>query len=131
MTEVCVAVFAPYLGPYREPAPVLFLHDIARLEGFGEARPSRAGIVFVQGTEQGLAGDDIDIDARFLVVPVFIMEGWLRAVLLCYLELCGSQLFFQFLSGRFHIGAHISTLRLPGMHRLLLSPDLSQILVAP
>src|SRR5512143_3339749 len=110
MAQMCVAVFAPYLGPHREPAPILFLHDVAGLEWFSEARPSRAGIVLVQGTEQGLSGDDIDIDARFLVVPIFVMEGWLRTVLLRYLELHGGQLFFQFLSGRFHIDAHISVL---------------------
>ena len=95
MADVRVGVFAPDLGPDREPAPVLFLHDIAGLEGLGETRPSRAGIVFVEGTEQGLAGDDIDVDARFLVVPVFVIEGRLRAVLLRYFVLHGSQPFFR------------------------------------
>ena len=45
----------------------------------GEARPAGAGVELVERAEQRLAGDDVDVDAGLVVVPVLIVERRLGA----------------------------------------------------
>src|SRR6266498_3490672 len=66
--------------------------DVGFLERSGEARPARAGIVLVERREERLARDDIQIDARPVVVPVFVREGALGPLLLRDVVLEGRQL---------------------------------------
>ena len=69
-----VCKFAAHLDAVGKKRPVLALYDVTGLQRLGEARPTRAGIVFVQGAEQGLAGHNVHIDTRLLVIPVFVLE---------------------------------------------------------
>src|SRR6516162_11570375 len=72
-----------------------------------ETRPSRPAVELVEGGEGGeerLAGNHVDVEARLLVVPVFIGEGALGPVSLGDAVLLGSQLRDRF--GVFPVGRH-------------------------
>src|SRR5215470_15332167 len=66
--------------------------DILRFNGLGEAGPAASRIKLVGRREQRLAGHDIDVDARFLVIQIFSGSGGLGAILLRYVILLGRQL---------------------------------------
>jgi hypothetical protein len=68
-------------------APVGVNHDVARFQGPGEARPPGSRFVLVLGAEKRLSGHHVDVDALLVVVPVFVVEGTLRSVLLGHREL--------------------------------------------
>ena len=53
---------APDLDAGHEKVMVFLLHDIPRLQGLGETRPSGPGIIFVLGAEQGFPGNDVDVN---------------------------------------------------------------------
>jgi hypothetical protein len=81
MAEVGVALGGAGLGANHA---VGFVGDFLNIffgERLGEAGPTGAGIEFIEGTEEGLFRNDADIDALAFVVPVFILEGGLRAAL--------------------------------------------------
>src|SRR2546425_2487984 len=88
------------LGAHREEGPIHQLADIARLERFGEARPPSARIELVERAEQRLAGHDVYVDPRLMVVPVLIMEWRLGGGVLGYLVLSRRERAAQFRFGR-------------------------------
>src|SRR3989442_5277817 len=88
------------LGAHREEGPIPQLADIARLEGFGEARPPSARLELVERAEQRLAGHDVHVDPRLMVVPVLIMEWRLGGGVLGYLVLSRRERAAQFRFGR-------------------------------
>jgi hypothetical protein len=65
-------------------AAVGVLDHIFRLDRLGEARPTRAAVELVNRGEQRLTRDNIDVDARLLVIQILPGSGGLRAVLLRY-----------------------------------------------
>src|ERR1700730_16325487 len=65
---------------HAEGRIALFEHEVGR-NWFGKSRASRAGVDFVGGTKERVAGDDIDVNARPLIVPILIAKGSLGAVL--------------------------------------------------
>ena len=69
--------------------------DVRFLQRPGEARPARAGIVLVQRREERLAGDDVHVDPRLVVVPVLVGEGALGPRFLGHIVLEGRQLLSQ------------------------------------
>ncbi len=95
MAEVRIAMFAPYLDALHEKASVFLLNDVARLKRPCKARPSGPRIELIRRTEEGLTGDDIHVDPFLMVIPVLILEGSLRSVLLGHFVLEGSQFLFQ------------------------------------
>ena len=91
MAEMGITMFAPDLDARHEKMMVFLLHDIARLKRLSEARPSGAGFIFVLGAEQGLPGNDIDVNAFSMVIPVFIPERRFGALFLSHFILHGGQ----------------------------------------
>jgi len=91
MSEVTVAVGRAHFGADHPVRRVAQLADIGGLDGFGEAWPTATGFEFVGRGKQRLTRDDIDIDARLLVVQVFAGAGRLSGALLCDAELLGRQ----------------------------------------
>src|SRR5262249_13463148 len=87
VAQVRVAVRRTDLGTLREESPVDLLANVVRIERPSEARPTGAGIVLVERAEQRLAGDDIDVNAGVLVVPVLVVKRRLGTLLLRHLEL--------------------------------------------
>src|SRR5712692_349309 len=78
-----------------EEAPVLALADVPGLERPREAGPAGAGVVLVERAEERLAGDDVDVDAGPVVVPVLVAEGRLRALVLGHPVLHGGERLLQ------------------------------------
>jgi len=72
---------------------------------------------FVQRTEKRLSGNDIHVDALFVVVPVFIFERRLGAVLSRYLILERRQGLAEFFIARPGITRHVRSRLLPGAVR--------------
>jgi len=93
MAQVGIGMPAPDLGTAHQQAAIILLNDIPGLQRPGEAGPARTGIELVEGAEERLPGDDIDVDAFPLVLFVLIPERRLGAAFLGDLVLEGSQLF--------------------------------------
>src|ERR1051325_1323011 len=85
--EMAVAMGRTHLGADHAVRELAQLVDVGRLDGFGEAGPAASRFKLVGGCEQRLAGNDIDVDARFLVVQIFSGSGSLGAILLSYATL--------------------------------------------
>ena len=105
-------MFASDLGPRRHQLAVDMLGDVFSFDRLGEARPARAALVLVRRAEEGLAADDIDVDAIFLVVPELVAERRLgpfllgdrvlqRRQFLTKLGLCGFVVFLALVGHRF------------------------------
>src|SRR6266581_2490745 len=77
VAKVRIAVRGPHFGALHEQRAIGLLLDVARLERPREARPSGAGIVFVERAEQRLAGYDVHVDPVLMIVPVLVLEGTL------------------------------------------------------
>jgi hypothetical protein len=60
-------------------------------DGLGETGPAAARFEFVRRCEKRLSGDDINVDARLLVVVVFAGKGPFRARLLGHAVLLRRQ----------------------------------------
>src|SRR3954462_8133576 len=104
VAKVAVAVLGADLGPCYAVRAVNVLDDVRGLEGPRETRPSRPAVELVEGCEERLAGNHVDIETRLLVVPVFVGEGALGPVSLRDAVLLGSQLRDRF--GIFRVGRH-------------------------
>src|SRR3954451_14366178 len=99
-----VAVLGADLGPRHAVRAVNVLDDVRGLQGPRETRPSRPAVELVGGCKERLAGNHVDVEARFLVVPVFVGEGALGSVSLRDAVLLGSQLRYRFWV--FPVGRH-------------------------
>jgi hypothetical protein len=80
-----------WLSPCLERTSVRF-DDVRGLEGPHETQPSRPAVELIERCEERPAGSDVDVEARLLVVPVFVGEGKLGPVGLRDAVLLGSQL---------------------------------------
>jgi len=103
MAEMGIAVLAAHFRSGHQQFGVLFLDNILRHQRTGETGPPGAGFEFIRGTEQRLARHDINVNAFFLIVPIFILERRLGAVFLRDFILHRRQFFAQNLIGRFGI----------------------------
>lgn len=88
-------MFAAYLGADHEKASVRFFQDITRLQRLSKTRPARAGVELVPGAEERLTCDNVYVDARLMVVPVFVFEGRLGAANV-FLEASAKRCSFSF-----------------------------------
>jgi hypothetical protein len=101
---VAVAVLGTDLGPCHAVRAVDLLYDIRGLERPRETRPASAAVELIEGCEERLAGNHVDVEARLLVVPVFVGEGALGPVSLRDAVPLGSQFRDRF--GVFPVGRH-------------------------
>src|SRR5262245_54192405 len=92
VAEMAVRVRRAHLSAEHAVRGVPQFVDILRFNGLGEAGPAASGIKLVGRREQRLAGHDIDVDSRFLVIQIFSGSGGLGAVLLRYVILLGREL---------------------------------------
>jgi hypothetical protein len=65
------------------------------VDTFSEAGPAGAGVILIQRTKERLTGEDIHINTRSFLIPVFILKRGFSAVFLSYLILQGSKLLFE------------------------------------
>src|SRR5262245_29515517 len=90
--EMAVRMGRAYLGAYHAVRGVPHFVDIRRFNGLGEAGPAASRIKFIGRREQRLAGHNIDVDARFLVIQIFSGSGSFGAVLLRHVILLRREL---------------------------------------
>src|SRR5262245_22649367 len=90
--EMAVRMRRADLSAYHAVRGVPQFVDIVRFNRLGEAGPAASRIKFVGRREQRLAGHNIDVDARFLVIQIFSGSGDFGAVLLRYVILLGREL---------------------------------------
>src|SRR3546814_13795119 len=82
MAEVAVAMRRAHLGADHAMRAVLQLVHVGRHDRLGEAGPAAAGLELVGRGEQRLAGNDVDVLARELVIVILPREGALGRALL-------------------------------------------------
>ena len=81
MAKVAVAVLGANLRPCHAVRACPRSRRRLRPRGAPrETRPSRPAVELVEGCEERLAGNHVDVEARLLVVPVFVGEGALGPV---------------------------------------------------
>ena len=79
MAEVGIASFGAHLSALHVVRSVHFLDEEIFRDRFGKGGPTGAAIEFVERSEEGLAGNDIDVDAGALVIPELVLESCLCA----------------------------------------------------
>src|SRR5215475_6964357 len=89
---MAIRVRRAHLGASHAVRGVPQFVDILRFNWLGEAGPAATRIKLVGRREQRLARNDIDIDARFLVIQIFSGPGDLGAAFLRYAILLGREL---------------------------------------
>ncbi len=88
-----------HFSAFHEMGAVIALDDFFIRERLAEARPAAPGIEFIQRTEKRFAGNDVDVNAGFVIVPEVVAEGRLGIGVLRHLKLHRGELLFQFVSG--------------------------------
>src|SRR5690606_42141732 len=81
MAQVMITAARAHFDAAHAERVVLAQRDRVGIDGAGETRPARAAVVLGGGGEQRLAGARLGIDAGFVVIPVFVVEGPLGAAL--------------------------------------------------
>jgi len=87
-------------GALDKQKPVRFFNDLIRFHRAGETRPAGPGRKFIRGAEQGFPGNDIDINAFFIIIPIRVVKRTFRGVFLGDPELQVRQLLFQLVVGQ-------------------------------
>src|SRR3546814_5592351 len=75
MAEGAVAMRRAHLGADHAMRAFLQLVHVGRHDRLGEAGPAAAGLELVGRGEQRLAGNDVDVEARQLVIVILPREG--------------------------------------------------------
>ena len=78
------------------------LHDLLRVEGGEKARPAGSAVEFRLRRKERLPGDDIDIDALLLVVPVGVAEGGFGSAFAGDVVLLAGEALTEFFEGVGH-----------------------------
>ena len=60
---------------------VLDFYNFVGINRFKEAGPARSAVKFGFRGKKGFAGNYVDVNAAFFVVPVFVVKGWFGAAL--------------------------------------------------
>ena len=96
-----VSRFGPYFRACHAHAAIGFLDHVFLRQWLGEAGPAGAAFEFIERTEEWLAADAVDVDAGFVIIPVFVAEGRLGAAFFRDVVLLWSEAFPQFGIGHF------------------------------
>src|SRR5688500_2824580 len=89
VAEMAVAVRRAHLDASHAVRRVPDFVDVGRIDGLREARPAGARVEFVRRGEQRLAGYDVDVDTRLLVIEILPGSGGLGAASLRHAMLLG------------------------------------------
>src|SRR5512133_1515494 len=100
MAQVRVGGFGADFGALHSVRPVRASDDLIWLHRFAEAGPAAIRIKLVQGTEQGFARNDVDVNPRPFLFPKLVAEGWFGGGLLRNRVLQRRELRFQLGGGR-------------------------------
>src|SRR5438093_11961470 len=78
-----IARFPTNLSTFHSERGILFFGNFVWRYGLGETGPTGTAVELVQRADERFAGDDIDINARLVIVPVSIVKWRLRAAFAC------------------------------------------------
>ena len=81
MAKVSIAGLGTHLGSVHAVTGIFNLNDFLRIHRFEEAGPSRSDVEFGFLRYKGFNGNNVHVDTRFFVIPVFIVERRLSAAL--------------------------------------------------
>src|SRR5436309_14251748 len=95
-----IARFPTNFNAFHSERGILFFGNVVWRYGLGETGPTRAAVELVQRAEELFAGDNINVNARLVIVPVSIMKWRLRAAFSGDVILIFGQLAFQLGIGR-------------------------------
>ena len=101
VAEVRVGVSRANLRARHAQRAIGLRRDVLGHERTREARPAGAGLELVGRAEERLAGDDVHVNARLVVVPICVLERPLGGFVLRDLVLQRRELFLQAVVGRF------------------------------
>src|SRR5277367_6116988 len=96
MPEMAVAMRRAHLDAAHAEGRIGQFADIGGLDRLGEAGPAATRFIFVRRGEERLARDDVDIDARLLVVKILAGSGALGGALLGHAVLLPRQSGYRF-----------------------------------
>src|ERR1700744_3053870 len=74
MAQVAVRTVGANLGTAHTMTAVVALNYVFRRQRLRETWPSTVAVELVEGWEERLPAHHIDIEARFIVIPKFILE---------------------------------------------------------
>src|SRR6266496_2295462 len=95
-----IARFATNFSAFHSERGILFFGNFVWRNGLGETGPTRAAVELIKGTKQRFARDNINVNARLVIVPVSIVKWRLRAAFAGDVILIFRQLAFQLGIGR-------------------------------
>src|SRR2546430_6392822 len=95
-----IARFPTNLSTFHSDRGMLFSGNFVLRYGLGETGPTRAAVELVQRAEERFPGDNINVNARLVIVPVSIVKWRLRAAFAGDVILIFRQLAFQLGIGR-------------------------------
>lgn len=74
MTEMRVTLARADFSAGHPKHPIALFDNMIAGEGLGETGPAGAAVEFVEGTEERLAADYIDVNTGAAVVPIFVLK---------------------------------------------------------
>ena len=110
MAQVRVAARRTDLRAHHAQALVLHLDEVPVLDGLGEAGPTGAGVELVGRAEKRLAGHDVHVEPRLVVVPVLVSKRRLGAAFAGHVDLLGRQPLLHILIAGFCVVFHAFSL---------------------
>src|SRR3989338_9592740 len=99
MPQMRLGMLAAYLGAAHPEALIFLLDNIALLQQTRKARPTGAGIIFVRGAKKRFAGNDIDVNPFFFIIPIRVIKGLFRGGVAGHLVLQCRQFSLELFGG--------------------------------
>src|SRR4029450_5440401 len=96
MAEMGITFARKNLRPLHAVGRIPFFRYFVLCNRLGETGPARGAIEFIQGAEERLTGDNIDVDSRLVIVPIGILKRSLGAAFARHVILVFCQLPSQF-----------------------------------
>src|SRR5437588_12562693 len=81
MAKMGVSSFCMHFGALHIVRSIQALGERIFRNGFAKCGKADAGVVFIGRSEEWFTGDDINVDAGFLVIPELILKSPLSATL--------------------------------------------------
>src|SRR5450756_1959599 len=94
---MAVGVARPHLSSFHPMSIVRPLLYVFSFKWLCEAGPTTGAVEFIERREQGLARNNIDVNAMLVVIPIGVLKGALCCTLLCYPKLLRRKVGYRLL----------------------------------
>ena len=99
MSEMRVTLARADFSAGHPKRPVALFDNMIAGEGLGETGPAGAAVELVEGTEERLAADYIDVNAGAVVVPIFVLKWRFSSILAGHAILHRRELLAELVAG--------------------------------